>query len=319
MAEWRHGGTPTWRAEWSDWRARRAPPSARCTWTASGCRAQPSAPPQACATAQRQHWRSVRTQARHRLRLRGRWRRQWRHTLLSMRRCWWRGTRWGTSARTKYAPLASHCTHPTLRPHSPPPALQLVRVPSHLVAAFTADAAPAPVHQVLEDGSVLALASAPAMGYSARFASSELRLQGCARRAWCCGRCRGRLTFPRCSATAETMPDGGALLDNGCLRAVLSAQGTLVSLQDLTQSPPRCVVLAPARLRAPTPSPLARPLASEVVPAGRHGNELALHEDVPFYWDAWDVFVRAARAIPWSQALTHARPRSLTTLTSTRP
>lgn len=67
-------------------------------------------------------------------------------------------------------------------------------------------------------------------------------------------------------ATAQPTEGGGAVLDNGILRVQVGPCGAVTSLVYLAARPPR-----------------------EVVAPGCALNEWRLHEDMPFFWDAWDV------------------------------
>ncbi|MBT2520973.1 glycoside hydrolase family 38 C-terminal domain-containing protein [Arthrobacter sp. ISL-28] len=58
--------------------------------------------------------------------------------------------------------------------------------------------------------------------------------------------------------------DGGFLLDNGIIRAVLDANGLLTSLRDHASG-------------------------REAIAPGQFGNHLELHRDTPNEWDAWDI------------------------------
>ncbi|RNL54391.1 glycoside hydrolase family 38 C-terminal domain-containing protein [Arthrobacter oryzae] len=58
--------------------------------------------------------------------------------------------------------------------------------------------------------------------------------------------------------------DGGYILDNGIIRAVLDADGLLASLTDYASG-------------------------REAIAPGQHGNLLELHRDTPNEWDAWDI------------------------------
>ncbi len=64
-------------------------------------------------------------------------------------------------------------------------------------------------------------------------------------------------------ARAVRRPDGGVLLTNGALRAVLDANGEIVSLTDGA--------------------------GVETVGAGERANRLIVYEDRPLSWDAWDI------------------------------
>ncbi len=61
-----------------------------------------------------------------------------------------------------------------------------------------------------------------------------------------------------------TEQDGGYVLDNGVIRAVLDANGLLVSLSDHASR-------------------------REAIAPGQHGNHLELFRDTPNEWDAWDI------------------------------
>ena len=63
---------------------------------------------------------------------------------------------------------------------------------------------------------------------------------------------------------AVTEADGGYILDNGIIRAVVDARGLLVSLTD-------------------------RVTGREAIAPGEFGNLLELHRDTPNEWDAWDI------------------------------
>ncbi len=63
---------------------------------------------------------------------------------------------------------------------------------------------------------------------------------------------------------AVTESDGGYILDNGIIRAVVDANGLLVSLTD-------------------------RATGREAIAPGDFGNLLELHRDTPNEWDAWDI------------------------------
>jgi len=66
---------------------------------------------------------------------------------------------------------------------------------------------------------------------------------------------------PPVSLTAE---DGGYVLDNGLVRAVVDARGLLTSVVDLDSG-------------------------REAIAPGAAGNLLQIHPDLPAHWDAWDV------------------------------
>ena len=68
------------------------------------------------------------------------------------------------------------------------------------------------------------------------------------------GRARGR----------RRHADGGYVLDNGIIRAVVNADGLLVSLRDHASG-------------------------REAIAPGEFGNLLELHRDTPNEWDAWDI------------------------------
>ena len=61
-----------------------------------------------------------------------------------------------------------------------------------------------------------------------------------------------------------TPHDGGYILDNGIIRAVVDANGLLSSLRDHASG-------------------------REAIAPGQHGNLLELHRDTPNEWDAWDI------------------------------
>ena len=62
----------------------------------------------------------------------------------------------------------------------------------------------------------------------------------------------------------ERMPDGGVVVDNGVLRAVIDPRGLVVSLVDAASG-------------------------REAVAPGGAANRLVLHRDTPNEWDAWDI------------------------------
>jgi alpha-mannosidase len=69
---------------------------------------------------------------------------------------------------------------------------------------------------------------------------------------------------PAAPVTARPLPDGGYLLDNGLLRAVIDGRGLVTS------------VTSPAGGR-------------EAIAPGAAANLLQLHPDLPVNWDAWDI------------------------------
>ncbi|AXG81789.1 alpha-mannosidase [Streptomyces paludis] len=69
---------------------------------------------------------------------------------------------------------------------------------------------------------------------------------------------------PRATVEAVEGEDGATVLDDGLLRAVIDAEGHLVSLVDLGTG-------------------------RETVPPGARANELQIFRDEPVRWDAWDV------------------------------
>ncbi|MCU1575213.1 MAG: alpha-mannosidase [Micrococcaceae bacterium] len=78
---------------------------------------------------------------------------------------------------------------------------------------------------------------------------------------------------PALGAAAPALPaepvqvtalDGGYVLDNGLIRAVLDSRGLLTSLRDYVSG-------------------------REAIPPGSFGNQLELHRDTPNQWDAWDL------------------------------
>ncbi|MEH0110468.1 glycoside hydrolase family 38 C-terminal domain-containing protein [Tersicoccus sp. MR15.9] len=81
---------------------------------------------------------------------------------------------------------------------------------------------------------------------------------------------RGVAPFGAGVPTAVTTPatvteqDGGAVLDNGLVRAVVDARGLIVSLRDAATG-------------------------REAIAPGGRGNLLSLHRDTPNEWDAWDL------------------------------
>ena len=66
------------------------------------------------------------------------------------------------------------------------------------------------------------------------------------------------------SPVTVTEADGGYILDNGVIRAVLDANGLLTSLLDHASG-------------------------REAIAPGQFGNHLELHRDTPNEWDAWDI------------------------------
>ena len=68
---------------------------------------------------------------------------------------------------------------------------------------------------------------------------------------------------PEAAVQAEPR-DGGFLLDNGIIRAVLDSNGLLTSLRDHASG-------------------------REAIAPGQFGNHLELHRDTPNEWDAWDI------------------------------
>jgi alpha-mannosidase len=68
---------------------------------------------------------------------------------------------------------------------------------------------------------------------------------------------------PEAAVQAEPR-DGGFLLDNGIIRAVLDSNGLLTSLRDHASG-------------------------REAIAPGQSGNHLELHRDTPNEWDAWDI------------------------------
>ncbi|KAG9341240.1 hypothetical protein JZ751_019681 [Albula glossodonta] len=71
-------------------------------------------------------------------------------------------------------------------------------------------------------------------------------------------------TQPTCRVSVTVQADGTVLMENGILRVVIEKTGRLVSL---------CLVDA----------------NREAISDGCFGNQFVLFEDVPLYWDAWDV------------------------------
>jgi alpha-mannosidase len=66
---------------------------------------------------------------------------------------------------------------------------------------------------------------------------------------------------------------GGFILQNKYLRVLLSNRGAVLSLLDKRLNPPREVVQN-----------------DDSETQSIFGNKLVVYEDIPFYWDAWDVF-----------------------------
>ncbi|QHK21658.1 alpha-mannosidase [Pseudarthrobacter psychrotolerans] len=88
-----------------------------------------------------------------------------------------------------------------------------------------------------------------------------------------------------------TAADGGYVLDNGIIRAVLDADGLLASLTDYATG-------------------------REAIAPGARGNLLELHRDTPNQWDAWDIdefYRRNVTALTAVQAirLEHAGPSAV--------
>ncbi|MBE4717440.1 glycoside hydrolase family 38 C-terminal domain-containing protein [Pseudarthrobacter sp. AB1] len=88
-----------------------------------------------------------------------------------------------------------------------------------------------------------------------------------------------------------TAVDGGYVLDNGIIRAVLDADGLLASLTDYATG-------------------------REAIAPGARGNLLELHRDTPNQWDAWDIdefYRRNVTALTAAQAirLEHAGPSAV--------
>ncbi len=69
---------------------------------------------------------------------------------------------------------------------------------------------------------------------------------------------------PPRNPVAVTEADGGYILDNGIIRAVVDADGLLASLMD-------------------------HATGREAIAPGERGNLLELHRDTPNEWDAWDI------------------------------
>ena len=85
------------------------------------------------------------------------------------------------------------------------------------------------------------------------------------------------------SAVQATDAEGGYILDNGIIRAVVNADGLLVSLRD-------------------------HGTGREAIAPGEFGNLLELHRDTPNEWDAWDIDAFYRRNVT---PLTEARSVSL--------
>jgi alpha-mannosidase len=82
-------------------------------------------------------------------------------------------------------------------------------------------------------------------------------------------------------AVEATAADGGYVLDNGVIRAVLDANGLIASLTDYATG-------------------------REAIAPGHCGNLLELHRDTPNEWDAWDIdefYRRHVRALTEAQAV----------------
>lgn len=73
-----------------------------------------------------------------------------------------------------------------------------------------------------------------------------------------------RSAEPPCPVSVTVQDDGTVLMENGILRTVINKDGTLVSL---------CLVAS----------------SREALLDGCKGNQFVLFDDVPLYWDAWDV------------------------------
>lgn len=71
-------------------------------------------------------------------------------------------------------------------------------------------------------------------------------------------------TVPATATAAAGPHQGGYILDNGVIRAVIDADGLLVSLTDYASG-------------------------REAIAPGERGNLLELHRDTPNEWDAWDI------------------------------
>jgi alpha-mannosidase len=72
------------------------------------------------------------------------------------------------------------------------------------------------------------------------------------------------VAVPHPAAVQATPQDGGFVLDNGVIRAVLDDNGLLTSLRD-------------------------HGTGREAIAPGQFGNHLELHRDTPNEWDAWDI------------------------------
>ncbi|XP_028442064.1 alpha-mannosidase 2C1 isoform X1 [Perca flavescens] len=73
-----------------------------------------------------------------------------------------------------------------------------------------------------------------------------------------------RDTQPVAPVSVTLQADGTVLMDNGMLQTVINKDGTLASL---------CLINA----------------NREAIPDSGHGNQFLMFDDVPLYWDAWDV------------------------------
>uniref|UniRef100_A0A7N6AGS3 Alpha-mannosidase 2C1 n=1 Tax=Anabas testudineus TaxID=64144 RepID=A0A7N6AGS3_ANATE len=71
-------------------------------------------------------------------------------------------------------------------------------------------------------------------------------------------------TQPATPVSVTVQADGTVLMENGILRTVVNKDGTLASL---------CLISA----------------NREAISDGCHGNQFVMFDDVPLYWDAWDV------------------------------
>ncbi|XP_077423773.1 alpha-mannosidase 2C1 isoform X2 [Vanacampus margaritifer] len=71
-------------------------------------------------------------------------------------------------------------------------------------------------------------------------------------------------TKPVTPVSVTVQADGSILMENGIIRAVVNKDGTLASL---------CLITA----------------NREAIPDGFGGNQFVMFDDVPLYWDAWDV------------------------------
>lgn len=88
---------------------------------------------------------------------------------------------------------------------------------------------------------------------------------------------------PAAAPVESAEAQGGYLLDNGIIRAVVNADGLLVSLRDYAAG-------------------------REAIAPGEFGNLLELHRDTPNEWDAWDIDAFYRRNVT---ALTEARSVAL--------